>query len=110
MANLQMTIGAYQQFQIVVTKGGVPVDLTGVAALTFSVYLPNGTVLATWGLGTGITNPNPTTGVALLTVTPAMTSWASSFIQALYTTGMQDAFGNPTPEMEQGTFSLTPAT
>ena len=108
MANLSMTIGAYQQFQIVVTKSGAPVDLTGIASLTFTIQLPNGTVLATWGLGTGITNPNPTTGVALLTVTPPMTAFATGYISALYTTSMADAFGNPTPAMEQGTFSLTP--
>ena len=108
MANLSMTIGAYQQFQIVVTKSGQPVDLTGIVSLDFVIQAVGGKELARWGLGSGITNTAPTTGIALLTVTPAMTAWASGFISALYTTSMSDAFGNPTPAMEQGTFSLTP--
>lgn len=110
MANLSMTTGDTQQFQCNVFKNGAPVDLTGIQSLTFKLQQTGGSVLATWGLGSGVTVSSPATdGIAILTVNAAMLSWATGNHTLTYTWSMVDAIGDVTGNLESGTFSLTPA-
>jgi hypothetical protein len=101
---LTITIGDFKEFTITVTKGGIPVDLTGAEQIAFTLMYPGGSAFAQWTLTGGqiaINSPS-TAGVATLTVTPAMlpaTLWPLSIPTDLTLTGVSsliDAFGNPT--------------
>jgi hypothetical protein len=107
MATIQMTAGDYVQFQLTVTRGGGTVDLTGAQSLDFVVQDAGGVELARWALGSGVVITDPTHGVAVLTVTPAMTAFATTFVTGRYTWSLVDASGNPTQAIEQGVFQIT---
>ena len=108
MAYLSMTIGDYRQFQLNVSKAGAPVDISNVAALTFTLQHTGGVELARWGLGTGVAVTNGPAGVAVLTVQPAMLAWASTWQTLRFTWGLVDFFGNPSQDIEDGVFQLIP--
>jgi hypothetical protein len=104
-----MTIGDYRQFQLAVTSGGQPVDLTDVEELSFVLQTVGGVEVARWPLGGGVVVSSPATaGIAVLTVTPAMLAWASGYQSLKYTWSYVDGNGNPTLALEQGTFALIP--
>jgi hypothetical protein len=108
-APLSMTIGDYRQFQLSVTKASSPVDLTGVQSLTFTLQASGGGVVAQWGLGTGVAVQSPASaGIAVLSVTPSMLSWATGYRQLSYTWSLVDSLGNPTQALDSGPFALTP--
>lgn len=108
MTALIMSIGDYRQFQLTVTDGGLPYDLTGIEAITCTLQTTDGTVEAVWGLGTGVEVSNALGGLAILTVTPAMTSFATSWLTLSYAWGLVDSSGNPYQRIETGTFQLVP--
>lgn len=109
MANLTQTIGDYRQYQVTITKNGVPVDLTGAQELNFTLQLSGGDIFATFGLGTEVTIPSPTTGVGIVTITPAaQSSWIVQNYSLIYTWSLVDEFGNPSLAVDTGTFTLTP--
>ena len=110
MADLNMTIGDTRQFRVSVSIEGAPLDLTGVQALTFTLERTGGSVVARWGIGSGVAIPSPATGQALLTVTAAMLSWASGYMSLRYYWSLTDAFGNVTGVLESGSFQLAPPT
>lgn len=103
-----MTIGDYRQFQLAVTESGLPYDLTGIEELVCTIQTTDGVVLAVWGLGTGVTVTDALLGMALLTVTPEMTSWAFGWQTLSYAWGLLDASGNPRQRIETGTLQLVP--
>lgn len=107
MANLGMTAGDYAQFQVNVTRFGVPLDITSAQELTFTLQDYAGNVRAQWGLGTGVAITNAAGGVGVLTVTPTMTAFATTDLSLLYTWSYVDSSGFPTLKMESGTFPLT---
>ena len=108
MATLLMTIGDSRSFQVAVTKAGVAQDLAGIASLKFTIQSAGGTVLAQWGLGTGVVVSAPTTaGLAVLTVTPTMLAWATQEQTLKYTWSLVDASGNVTQALDTGVLNLT---
>jgi hypothetical protein len=106
MANLGMTAGDYVQFQVNVTRSGAALDITGAQELTLTLQDYAGNVRAQWGIGTGVTITAPASGIATLTVTPAMTAFATSDLSLLYTWSFIDVNGFPTLRLEQGTFPI----
>ena len=110
MASLNLTIGDFRQYQVAITKNGVPVDLTGIQELNFTLQQSGGGIFAQWGLGTGVTVVNPpSAGLGLLTVTPAMqAAWVVQNYSLLYTWSLIDEFGNPTQSVDSGPMTLTP--
>ena len=110
MANLSMNIGDYRQFQLAVTLAGQPANLTGIEALTFTLRSPIGSgggVVAAWGLGSGVVVTNAGVGIAVLSVTPGMTSFAVPNTTYIYNWSLVDSLGNPTQAIDTGTFLLT---
>ena len=107
MANLSMTIGSWRQFQLTVTKNGAVVDLTGIQSLTFTALTPWGSQVVSWGLGTGVTVSVPSTsGIAILTVSPAMLAGIAPILNAPYNWALVDSLGFPTLDLDTGTMTF----
>ena len=105
---LTMCIGDSRQFQLAVTKAGLPVDLAGVTVLTFTLQQTGGKVLHQWTLGAGVVVSSPTSaGLAVLTVNPADLAWATQEQTLRYTWSLVDALGNVTQALDTGVMNLT---
>ena len=119
--SLSMVYGDTRQFQLAITQLGVPVNLTGITSLNFilqRLYGSVGTVVANFGIGTGIVVTNAAGGIVTLTVTAAMVNWvraAPSWTGELpwvadawlrYSWALVDGLGNPTSNLDCGTFTL----
>jgi hypothetical protein len=111
---LSMVVGDYKQFSLTFTKGGLPVDLTSVEQIAYTLLYPSGSPFAQWSLTGGqiVVDSPPVAGIATLTVTPAMLAAAlfpNGIPQELTLLGIAsliDAVGNPTLRSGSSSFQL----